>query len=195
MSKKILFIHGSPRNNGNTRAIATIAVQAALDNKADVVEIDATKLAFKIPGCAGCMKCHQSEDFGCTVGDQLAQTVATLTDYDVIVIATPTYWMSYTAQIKMFIDRMGSLMKFTESGEIRTPLKGKRMAVLATGNAGLEDNMDLLERQWKSAAAMFSCQFNSCLFPNAAVEAGALINDPVALKKADKFGQLLALSD
>ena len=194
MSKKIVFIHGSPRKNGNTRAISSIAVQAALDKKADVVEIDATKLAFEIPGCISCMKCHQSDEFGCVIGDQLAQTVATLIKYDVIVVATPTYWMSYTAQIKMLIDRMGSLIKFTESGEIQTPLAGKVMAILATGNAGLENNLDLLEHQWKSVADMMSCQFNSCLFPNAPIEAGALKNDPAALKKAKEFGQLLASS-
>jgi multimeric flavodoxin WrbA len=193
MSNKVVFIHGSPRENGNTRAIARIAIQAAQNNKANVFEIDATKLEFKIPGCAGCMKCHQSEEFACVVGDQLAESVATLTDYDVIVVATPTYWMSYTAQLKMFIDRMGSLMKFTESGEIRTPLAGKVLAILATGGGVQDNNLDLLEQQWRSVAYLLSCQFTSCLFPNAPVEAGALKKDPSALQKAQEFGALLAL--
>jgi multimeric flavodoxin WrbA len=192
MSNKIVFIHGSPRKNGNTHAISRIAIQVARDNKADVFEIDATKLEFKIPGCGSCMKCHQSEEFECVVGDQLAESVATLSEYDVIVVATPTYWMSYTAQLKMFIDRMGSLMKFTESGETRTPLAGKVFAILATGGGGLDNNLDLLEQQWKSVAYMLSCQFNSCMFPNAPVEAGALTDDPSALQKAQEFGELLA---
>ncbi len=192
MTNKIVFIHGSPRKNGNTRAVSRRAIQAAQDKKADVFEIDATKLEFKIPGCASCMECHQSDKFECVVGDQLSETVAALSEYDVIVVATPTYWMSYTAQTKMFIDRMGSLMKFTESGEIRTPLAGKVLAILATGGGALDNNMELLEQQWGSVAYMLSCQFKSCLFPNTPVEAGALKNNPSAMKKAQEFGQLLA---
>ena len=192
MSNKIVFIHGSPRKNGNTSAVAQIAIQAAQRKNADVFEIDSTKLEYKIPGCAACMKCHQSEEFVCVVDDQLAETVATLCQYDVIVIATPTYWMSYTAQIKMFIDRMGSLMKFTESGEVRTPLSGKTLAILATGGSDFKNNLELLEQQWRGVAYMLSCQFHSCLFPNTPVEVGVIKNDPSAKEKAHKFGQLLA---
>lgn len=192
MSKKIVFIQGSPRKNGNTRLVAKIAAQAAQDMSAEVAEIDATELEFKIPGCASCGKCHQSDEFLCAVGDQLAQTVAALIQYDVIAIATPTYWMSYTAQLKMLIDRMGSLMKFTDTGNILTPLAGKVMAMMATGNGGMENNLSLLERQWKSVADMLSCQFHSCMFPNTPVTGGALKNDAFALRKAEAFGQLLA---
>lgn len=192
MSNRIVFIHGSPRKNGNTNAVTRVAIQAAQESKANIVEIDTIKLEFKIPGCSACMKCHQSQEFLCVVGDQLAETVATLSEYDVIVIATPTYWMSYTAQIKMLIDRMGSLMKFTESGEIRTPLEGKTLAIIATGGSGIESNMALLEQQWRGVAYMLSCQFKSCLFPNTPIEASILNNDPSAQKKAQEFGQLLA---
>ncbi len=192
MSNKIVFIHGGPRKNGNTRVAASIAVQEAKSKNASVTEIDATTLEFKIPGCAGCMKCHQSDKFGCVLGDQLAQTVSSLTEYDVIVIATPIYWMSYPAQLKMLVDRLGSLMKYTETGEIRTPLAGKTLAVLSTGNSGSENNMDLLEQQWKNVADMVSCRFSACMFPKTSIEAGALKNDPVAAKKAKAFGELLA---
>ena len=192
MSNKVVFIHGSPRKNGNTRAMSRIAIQAVQDNKADVFEIDATKLEFAVPGCASCMKCHQSKEFGCVIGDELAESVATLIEYDVIVIATPVYWMSYTAQLKMFIDRMGSLMKFSESGEIQTPLEGKLLAILATGGGGLDNNLSLLEQQWSSVAYMLSCRFNSCLFPNVPVEAGVLKYRSSALLQAQEFGKLLA---
>lgn len=192
MSKKIVYIHGSPRKNGNTAAISTIAIQAALKKDAEVTEIDATQLEFHVPGCLSCNKCHQFDEFACVIGDQLAATVASLRDYDVIVLATPTYWMSYPAQVKMLIDRLGSLMKFTESGEIRTPLAGKELALLATGNGALKNNLCLLEQQWRNVADMLSCGFASCLIANAPAETGALINDPSVLNKAKKFGRLLA---
>ena len=193
-TKKIIFIHGSPRKKGTTRSISQAAVKAAQDHSAQVVEIDAAGLDFKIPGCTGCGKCHQSQTYGCVIDDQLAQTVSSLTQYDVIVIATPTYWMSYPAQLKMLVDRMGSMMKFTESGEIRTPLAGKEFAVLATGNAGLENNIDLLEQQWRNIAQMMSCGFSSCLFPNTPADVKIFLDDSNAVKRAEDFGQRLALS-
>ena len=194
MSNKIIFIHGSPRKNGNTMAMSKIAIRSAQKNNAEISEVDGTKLEFKIPGCSACMKCHQSEEFLCTIDDELTHTVARFSEFDVIVIATPIYWMSYTAQIKMVIDRMGSLMKFTEKGEVQTPLEGKTLAILSTGGSGFKDNLELLEHQWRGVAYMLSCRFNSCLFPNVPAEMGVLNNDPAAVKKAQEFGQLIASS-
>jgi multimeric flavodoxin WrbA len=192
MSKKIIFIQGSPRKNGNTRAMATIAMEAARAQNAEITEIDATALEFKTPGCTGCQKCQQSEKFTCTINDQVSRAVASLPDYDVIVMVTPLYWWSFSAQIKILIDRVYSLIKFSEKGEIRTPLSGKVMALMATGGGPLENNLELLESQWKNPADMLGCQFLSCLFPNVTGEAGGIRNDPSAVKKAQEFGRLLA---
>lgn len=192
MSKKILFIYGSPLKKGSTWSIAQISLKEVKNRGGDIYEIDATKLKFQIPGCTACMQCHQSDDFGCVVDDQLTETVAALIDYEVIVLVTPTYWMSYPAQIKMLIDRMGSLIKFTEAGEVRTPLFGKVFSLITTGNGGLENNLELVEQQWRNVAHMFSCDFYSCLFPNAPIVPGALNNDPSTINKAQQFGQLLA---
>lgn len=192
MPKKIVFIQGSPRKKGNTRSVAALAMTAAREEKADVFEIDATRLEFKTPGCLGCQKCQQSEKFMCAVGDQAAQTVAALPEYDVIVMATPLYWWSFSAQIKMVIDRMYSLIKFMESGEIQTPLAGKTLALMATGGGAIENNLELLERQWKNPADIIGCSFHSCLFPFAPPEPGAIVNDPDVREKAIAFGRLLA---
>jgi multimeric flavodoxin WrbA len=192
MAKRIVFIQGSPRKNGNTRAVAALAMEAARRERAEVVEIDVTSLEFNTPGCLGCQKCQESKEFICSLGDPLAQVVATLPDYDVIVISTPIYWWSYSAQTKIFIDRMYSLGKFREEGGIRTALAGKTLALIATGAGPLEDNLDLLERQWKNPADMLACSFLSCLFPNTTVEAGELAKDPSAAEKAREFGRMLA---
>ncbi len=192
MTKEIVVIQGSPRENGSTRFLSSIMVQAIRDANVNISEIDATKLKFKFPGCTGCGKCHESDFFTCSVDDELAHTVATLIDYDIITIVTPTYWMSYPSQLKMFIDRMGSLMKFDESGGIQTPLAGKVLAILATGNAGMENNMDLLKGQLNSMADMLSCQFYSCMFPNTPMEISVLKNNQSAIEKAKEFGRLLS---
>jgi multimeric flavodoxin WrbA len=191
MPNKIVFIQGSPRKNGNTRAMAAIAIEAARLRNSEVFEIDATQLEFKEPGCISCQKCQQSDKFLCAIDDQAGRAVATLPDYDVIVVATPIYWWSYTAQIKILIDRMYSLSKFSASGEINTLLAGKTFALLATGGGPLKDNLDILELQWKNPADMLGCPFYSCLFPDVSPEPGSLKNNPSAVEKARAFGQLL----
>lgn len=192
MSNKIVFIQGSPRKNGNTRVVSTVAMESAREHAAEVVEIDATNLDFKVPGCTGCQQCQQSKEFVCVIDDQVSQTVATLPEYDVIVMTTPLYWWSYSAQLKIFIDRMYSLVKFSDSGEIQTLLSGKTLALMATAGGPMENNLELLERQLKNPAYMLGCSFLSCMFPNTPPAEGALIKAPSALEKAKEFGHLLA---
>ncbi len=192
MPNKIVFIQGSPRKKGNTRSVAAIAMEAALEAGSAVTEIDATKLEFKQPGCIGCQKCQASEKFECSIGDEVGRTVATIPQYDAVVMATPLYWWSFSAQLKIFIDRMYSLSKFTDSWEVRSALSGKTLALLATAGGSIENNLELLERQWKNPADILGCRFLSCLFPLVPPEPGAFAKDAEVVEKAREFGRALA---
>ena len=194
MSKKIVVVQGSPRKNGNTRAMAAVAMASAKENGAEVTEIDAVDLHFKEPGCLGCQKCQESDKYQCVLNDEVAQKVASLSEYDTIVLSTPIYWWSYPAQLKIFIDRMYSLSKLTDPENYSSALAGKTLGILATGGGGLEDNLTLLEAQWKNPADMLGSRFISCLFPDVSSEPGSLLKDLSAVKKAKEFGRVLALS-
>ena len=191
MGNQIVFIQGSPRKKGNTRAATKIAIESAKENGAEVTEIDVTTLDFKEPGCIGCYKCQNSDEFKCTLNDEVAEKVATLAEYDVIILATPLYWWSYAAQLKIFVDRMFSLSKFHDQ-DYQSQMTGKTLGILATAGGPLENNLELLESQWKNPADMLDCKFVSCLFPNVAPEEGSLISDLSAVEKAKEFGRLLA---
>ena len=185
---KIVFIHGSPRPRGNTRTLAGWAMDAARQAGGTVTEINPDKLAFKAPGCISCYKCQQSDSFRCAVDDELGRTVGTLPDFDACVLATPIYWFSFPAQLKMFIDRMFSLIKFDGQG-IRTPLEGKTFGLLATGGGEVEDNLSLLERQWSKPAGYARSPFVSCLIPNTTYNPREL--SAKAREKAETFGRSL----
>ena len=193
MANKIVFIQGGPRKKGNTRAVARMAIEAAKEQGASVTEIDVTALSFKEPGCIGCYKCQNSDEYKCALNDEVAEKVATLPEYDVIVLATPLYWWSYTAQLKIFIDRMYSLMKLTGE-EHKSAIAGKKLGLLATAGGPYENNLELLEAQWKNPADMLGCKFMTCLFPETNSDEGSLENDPAAAEKAREFGRSLALS-
>ena len=189
---KIVFVQGSPRQKGNTRAAATAAMEAARQAGAEVAEIDATKLQAKVNGCLGCDKCRNSDQFGCTLGDDVARAVLELPQHDVVVIASPLYFWSFTAQAKIFIDRIYSLSKVNPDGTVNSLLGGKTLALLATGGGPVEDNLELLERQWKKAALRMGCSFDSCLLPLSPRPEGALGQDQSAMDQAREFGRRLA---
>lgn len=193
MPKRIVFIHGSPRRKGNTRALAREAMAALSEAGVICAEIDATRLDFKHPGCLGCLKCQNSPDYGCHVGDELARAVASLPEYDAIVLSTPLYWFSCTAQLKMFIDRMFSLLKFTETGELLTPLKGKPLALLATAGGGMEMNLEMLDARWRNATERMGTPYLPCLFPSCTFPPGEAAKDSILSAKARDFGKELAL--
>nr|NJM03675.1 flavodoxin family protein [Desulfobacula sp.] len=192
MSKKIVFIQGGPRKKGNTRAMAALAMAAAREKGAQVAELDALGLGFKEAGCLACRKCQESELYQCVLGDEVAEKVAGLPEYDTLVLATPIYWWSYPAQLKILIDRMYCLSKFSGPAGPSSALTGKTLALLATGGGGLEDNLSLLESQWQQPALMLGTKFLSCLFPDVSPEPGSLMKDPSAVEKAKDFGRLLA---
>lgn len=191
MPRKIIFIHGSPRPNGNTRVVAQKAIEAARKAGGAVTEVEAAALRYDTPGCSGCLLCQQSEEYRCQLADEVTEVVAGLPRFDTIVIATPVYWFSYPAQLKVIIDRMFSLVKFAPSG-VASPLAGKTFGLLATAGGPEEGNLELLERQWMTPARILSCRYVSCLIPFAPYTPGALIGDTEALAKATAFGTSLA---
>jgi len=192
MSKKVVFILGSPRKKGNTNVLAREAMRALTEVGIDTVEIDTPRLDFKHPGCVACYKCQQSAEYGCHIGDELGKTVSTLAEYDAIVLATPLYWFSYPAQMKMFIDRMFSMIKFGENHEIFSPLHGKPLALLATAGSRLEENLELLDSHWRISAKKIDAPYLSCLFPFCQYPPGGVVEDADAMSKAAEFGKELA---
>jgi len=192
MSKKVVFILGSPRKMGNTNVLAREARSALAEAGMASVEIDAPRLDFKHPGCVACFKCQQSAEYGCHLGDELGETVSALAEYDALVLATPLYWLSYPAQVKMFIDRMFSMIKFGENHEIFSPLQGKPLALLATAGGGLEENLDLLDAHWRIPAKKVGAPYLSCLFPFCQYPPGGVAENAAAMSKAAAFGKELA---
>ncbi len=191
MGKKILFISGSPRKGSNTRIIMRQALEAARAAGAETAEIDAVKLRHRVPGCSGCLECKKSGEFRCVIGDEVAETVAKLPDYDVIVFATPLYWLSWPAQMKILIDRMYSLIQFNREG-ISSPLQGKTLALIATGGGTSAGNLELLEEQFLCITKIIGGRFKSLCFSRTPIKEGATAEDRETLTRAEKFGRELA---
>ena len=122
MSKKILVLNGSPRKKGNT---ATLSKQLVVGAREAGAETEIIYLhGLDVQPCDACDAC-QSGGNGCVIEDDMQDIYPKLDTADAIVIATPVYWFSMTAQMKLCLDRWYAL----ESGQ-DFKLKGKRLSLL-----------------------------------------------------------------
>ena len=100
---KILAINGSPRGS---RSQTLRLVQAVLDGAAsagaDVEIVDVCKL--QIEYCNGCTVCYERGE--CVKKDDFAALYEKMLASDGIVLGSPNYINSVTAQVKTLLDRM-----------------------------------------------------------------------------------------
>ncbi len=191
MGKKIVIVCGSPRAEGNTNRVAGWAADAARDAGADVEIINAVRLDYATNGCTACMGCQKIDEYRCVIDDELSPILARLPEADVVVFATPVYWFGPTAQIKLFIDRMFSLVK-VHVEPFSTAFGSTTIALIGTAGGGMEDGLGLLENLFKHAASALHLPFESFLVPTAPHNPEE-IEDNVELKEnAAAFGRKLA---
>jgi multimeric flavodoxin WrbA len=139
------------------------------------------------------MGCQKIDEYRCVIDDELSPLLARLPEADVVVFATPVYWFGPTAQIKLFIDRMFSLINtsvlpWTTAFENATTT----LAVISTSGGSMEHGLGLLENTFKHAASALQLPFESFLVPTAPHDPEE-IEDNVELKEnAAAFGRKLA---
>lgn len=99
----ILGINGSPRENGNTRAFLDMALSRAAELGAETSYI---WLGDKnIRGCRGCYGCVQAKK--CVVEDDFQPIFDAIMKADAILLGSPVYHASITAEMKALLDRAG----------------------------------------------------------------------------------------
>ena len=123
MNAKILIVLGSPRKKGNSTTLADTVAESAIFAGAEVEKVYLNGLDI-IP-CQGCEKCQDESYSGCALKDDMASVHSKIHAADSIVIASPIYWFDFSAQTKIFIDRLYAV----GIGE-KNILKGKNAAVL-----------------------------------------------------------------
>lgn len=132
---KVLAIQGSPRKNGNTATLLKHYIQGLEKSHSDA-EIKLINVAEKnIQSCRGCQVCRNSQG-KCAINDEMQEIYPKILEADLIIMATPIYWWSITAQAKQFLDRFYAI-NFGHN------FKGKKFVLLMTyagedPNSGVE---------------------------------------------------------
>lgn len=100
--KKVLILEGSPRRNGNSAILSDEFARGAEEARCSVEKVRVC--GKKIAGCLGCNACYRNGGT-CVQKDDMAEIREKMLAADVIVLASPIYFYSMTAQMKAVIDR------------------------------------------------------------------------------------------
>ncbi|PHI20422.1 FMN reductase [Lewinellaceae bacterium SD302] len=113
-----LILHASARSNGNTWQVAR---RLSKELNADLVDLANYEIGF--------FRYDQSYP---DTDDFIDFIEAKLLNYDEIVFASPVYWYTMSAQMKVFLDRISDLLKSHK--DLGRRLRGKQMSVLSCAN-------------------------------------------------------------
>lgn len=101
MAKKIIIISSSPRRGGNSDTLCDQFMRGAADAGHSVQKVFLRDK--KVNYCLGCGLCTTGKP--CPQKDDAAGIIAAMLEADVIVMGTPVYFYSMSAQLKTLIDR------------------------------------------------------------------------------------------
>lgn len=190
MSKRMIIVTGSPRKNGNTNTVANWVAEAGRAQGAYVEVVDAAGLHIHGHGCTACMKCQTSDKYECAIQDEVSPVIAMIPSFDVVVFATPIYWVGPSAQLKIFLDRTFSLTKSSPQG-MKCAIEGKISGLIATAGGGLEDGLNQTDGMFKTAAGFSDCRYDSLLIPSAPDLPGQMASRSEIKTQAEEFAQRL----
>jgi len=132
--KKIIILNGSPRKMGNTSFLVEELVKTIKENEEEAETI--TLNNYKINPCQACNWCIKNNALSCVQKDDMNTFYPKLLESELIVFAAPIYWFSYSAQLKLFVDRLYAL-----HGKDGYALINKKIAfVLVYGDSNVENS-------------------------------------------------------
>src|SRR5574344_1217734 len=102
MDKKVILISSSPRRYGNTDTLCNEFMRGAIEagNYAEKIFLKDKKINY----CTGCGVCNGTQK--CVQRDDMTEIAEKMIKADVIVLASPVYFYTISAQLKTMIDRL-----------------------------------------------------------------------------------------
>ncbi|NCO53508.1 MAG: flavodoxin family protein, partial [Deltaproteobacteria bacterium] len=177
----ILGIAGSPRKGGNTDLLLTEALNSAAQKggKTEKLYLD----DLKIRPCRACMVC-KSEGV-CAVEDDMQTVTEKVKEAEAVIVATPVYWFSCSAQTKAFVDRLFALL----APDYSSQLQGKKGALIAVCAQGDPSVLIGVEKLFADIFAFNGMDYVGKVLCPGLLEQGAVKTNQEALARARDLGK------
>ena len=173
----ILILSGSPRKGGNTELLVEAFVKGAAEHHH--VEVVSVR-DYKVNPCLGCNACFNSKDNTCAQKDDMTLIYEKMAMADILVIASPVYFYSISAQLKTIIDRLHN--------PIRDSFNIQKMALLLVGAASLPELFDAILAEYNLCLNYFHIEDAGKVLVRGAANKGDILNTN-ALDEAYELGK------
>jgi len=172
----ILILSGSPRKGGNTELLVeAFAKGAATQHHVEIVSVRDDK----VNPCLGCNACFKTNGI-CAQKDDMTMIYEKMSQADMLVIASPVYFYSISAQLKAVIDRFHN--------PIRDSFHIKKMALLLVGAASLPELFDAILTEYNLCLKFFNIEDAGKVLVRGVKDKGD-INNTDALNEAYALGR------
>lgn len=193
----ILGINGSPRIGGNADLLLDKALEGAKEKGAKREKVILNNL--KIAPCQECEKVRN--DGTCIVEDDFQALYGKVKKCDVLILASPIFFGSLSAQTKIMIDRFqcywrykyvlsakGGSLPVRQAGASGGKKPGAFISVEASNREGFFDNAKAIV---KNFFATIDVDYKEELFCPGLEGKGAVLKHPDFLEKALELGKRL----
>jgi multimeric flavodoxin WrbA len=188
-STRIVILKGSPRKNGNS---ALLADQVATGAKEAGAEVESFYLhGMDIQPCDACDSCQGVANLDCIIDDDMQLLYPKLREADAVVYASPIYWFTVSAQLKLCIDRCYGFGGDTDEPEDHA-LAGKRIGVVLTygGDDPYDSGAINAIRTFQDIFHYIPASIVDIVY-GYALDAGEIKNDKKLMRKAYELGRKL----
>lgn len=169
---KVIGVLGSPRKNGNT----SFLLNKTLNTLSKELNTELIFLGdYSIEPCNSCLACRETRE--CSIKDDMQEIYRKLFEADAIVLASPSYFGSVTAQMKMFMDRTWPL----RNGRLKDKIGGS----IVVGRRYVENTLVTLNTFLLRHGIIIG--HRGVL--GYAFEKGEITKDPESIKMAHELGE------
>lgn len=185
---KVCGFVGSPRKNGNVDLLVSQVLKGASSRGAETHKIYLNDLHIK-----PCQSCGvDAAPKYCLFNDDMGEVYTMLKSCDGIVLGSPVYFDTVTAQTKLMIDRCNCLMPYVQRADgawgFERRMKRRKKGVLVAV-AGIDQELDTILTTVKGFFNWANTELNkTILYQHADNELGSVKRDKKTMSQAFEAG-------
>jgi|LSQX01.1.fsa_nt_gb multimeric flavodoxin WrbA len=188
---KVVGILGSPRKGGNSDILLDICLKLAEEGGANVKKFVLNSMKFR-----PCQECAViTKDGKCKIQDEMQDIFPVIEQADVVVVASPIFFGSVSAQTKMMIDRFQCQWLGINFFKSYKNLKRKKGVFLSVQGANRQDFFDNAKAIIKNFFVTIGASYKHELLCPLVDDKGDIHKYPECLNRAEEIGRLLLQSN